>query len=417
MSRRCHPFAAVLAVLLSATAPAAAAFAEADTAALAYRVEILSAWEMAGRGNGTDAALSAADSIAAWFAAAGLSPVPGREGWFQDFPLAGSAADGRGRNVLGWLPGVGALAGRVMIVGAHYDHLGLELAADGETVVGFYPGAEDNASGVSVLVDLAARLAAGPDGARRGCLFAAFAGEEIGLLGSSWLARHPVWTPGTVDLMLNLDSVGRLRDDRLYVSGLGSSPALRPLVEAADAGLGLRLELSDGGWGASDHVSFDAAGIPFLFLFTGPHPQYHSTEDRPELVPTAGLARVAAFAEAVLGAALRRPDPFPHTPQPVSPAPDPATRGRERAWLGTIPDFVEGVEGVRLAGVMPGGPAEESGLRAGDVLVRLGDREIAGLPDLTAALQAHSPGRAVGVVVVRGGERLTYRIMLRRRPR
>ncbi|MBU1072453.1 M28 family peptidase, partial [bacterium] len=387
MLSRCHLFAVGLLGLLAAVASSAGTAAAPDAAGLAHRVRVLAAAEMSGRGNGTAEALAAADTIAAWFADAGLSTVPSREGWFQDFPLPGDEAAGFGRSVLGWLPGMGVLAARIMVIGAHYDHLGVRLADDGETVIGIYHGAEDNASGVSVLVELAGLLAAGPGDERRSCLFVAFAGEEIGLLGSSWLVEHPPWPAGAVDLMMNLDSVGRLRGDRLYVGGLGSSPVLRTLVTDANAGHGLRLEMSDSGWDASDHVPFDSAGIPVLFLFTGPHPQYHSTADRWELVSGEGLARVASYAGDLAAAARLHPGAIPYTAQAELPPRAPAISGRERAWLGTIPDFVEGVDGVRLAGVMPGGPAEESGLQAGDVLVQLGDRTITGLQDLTAALQ------------------------------
>lgn len=417
MSRRCHPFAVGLCVWLAATAALSGGIIAADGAELVRRVRVLSAEEMAGRATGTAGARAAADSIAGWFARAGLVPVPSLSGWFQDFPLStDEPTAGTGRNVLGWLPGEGELAERVLVLGAHYDHLGLKLADDGETVVGVYHGAEDNASGVSVLVELAGRLAAGSEGERRSCLFAAFAGEEIGLLGSFWLVKHPVWSPDAADLMLNLDSVGRLRDDRLYVGGLGSSPVLRGLVADANAGHGLRLELSDSGWDASDHVAFNAAGIPVLFLFTGPHPQYHTVADRWDLVAGEGLSRVAAYAADLAGAARVRSDGFPYVARSDLPPRDPSIRGRDRAWLGTIPDFVEGVAGVRLAGVMPGGPAQESGLLAGDVLVELEGRAIGGLPDLTVALQDHGAGESVEVIVEREGERLSFLITLRRRP-
>ena len=387
MLRRCHLIAVGLGSLLAAVLADAGTIAAPDSAGLMYRVKILAAEEMAGRGNGTAEALAAADSIAVWFANAGLRTIPAQEGWFQDFPLSGNdATAGFGRNVLGWLPGEGALAERVLIIGAHYDHLGLKLADDGETVAGIYHGAEDNASGVSVLVEVAGLLAAESDDERRSCLFAAFAGEEIGLLGSSWLVNHPVWMPGAADLMLNLDSVGRLRDDRLYVGGLGSSPVLRALVADANAGHGMRLELSDSGWDASDHVAFNASGVPVLFMFTGPHPQYHTIEDRWERISGAGLVRVASYACDVATSVMCRAGAIPYSAQAELPPRDPASRGRERAWLGTIPDFVEGIDGVRLAGVMPGGPAAESGLQAGDVIVQLGDHAIAGLPDLTVAL-------------------------------
>lgn len=419
MSRRCHLFAAGLLCLFSlSTVATAGGIADPDTTTLVERVRTLAADEMGGRATGSPGARAAADSIVAWFAGAGLTPAPGLDGWFQDFPVSLNETDkGLGRNVVGWLPGRGDLAERLLVIGAHYDHLGLKLSDDGREILGVYNGAEDNASGVAALTDIAAMLSARDDVSRRGCFFVAFSGEEIGLLGSSWLVEHPPWDATAVDLMLNLDSVGRLRNDRLYIGGLGSSPILRDLVVAANGAHGLTLELSNSGWDASDHVSFNAAGIPVLFFFTGPHPQYHTVSDCWDLVAYTGLARVVAFVADVLDGVLTRPDGFPYTAQSELSMRDMSQAGKERAWLGTIPDFVEGVEGVRLAGVMAGGPAEESGLREGDVLIKLGDHTIAGLPDLTVALQSYGAGRAVVVAVMRDGERLMFRVTLRSRSR
>ncbi len=413
MSRVCHLLAAL--VLSALVQPADAAETPADTTSLQARVRTLAAPDLGGRGTGSPGARAAADSVAAWFAAAGLEPLDG--GWYHDFPLSADPADSaRGRNVVGRLPGAGDLADRHLLIGAHYDHLGWKLSDDGADTLGYYPGAEDNASGVAALVDLAARLAAVDAPDRRTVLFAAFSGEEIGLLGSRALAQDPPWPADALDLMLNLDSVGRLRDDRLYVGGLGSSPILRELVETANRPHGLALELSDGGWDASDHVAFNTVGVPVLFFFTGPHPEYHSVDDTWERVSYAGLARVSAFVADVARAARSRSGDIPYTAQAPTPGPERGA-GKPRAWLGTIPDFVEGVDGVKLAGVMPGGPAEETGLRAGDVLVRLGEFEIDGLPDLTVALQSYGAGTAVEAEVLREGERRVFVVTLRSRPR
>ncbi|MBK7701738.1 MAG: M28 family peptidase [bacterium] len=389
-----------------------------DGQAMLERVRTLSAEELQGRGNGTAAALAAADTIERWFAAAGLEPPPGCAHRFSDFTLGGQGLDGLpARNVLGWSPGRGALADELVVLGAHYDHLGLSLGPDGATVTGIYHGAEDNASGVAVLVELARRLhadAAPTD--RCALLFVAFAGEEVGLQGAAAALRAAPLAGRRVRLMLNLDSVGRLRGDRLYVGGLGSSPRLRPLVEDVNRGHGLGLELSDGGWDASDHVAFNAAGIPVLFLFTGAHPQYHSVADRWELVEPRGLARVAAFAQDLAAVVAAAADDFPYAPQTALPSAG-GERGKTRAWLGTIPDFVENAGGVKLSGVMPGSPAEEAGLAAGDVLVAMEGSEVADLAGLTALLQTHGAGETVTVTVERDGGRRDFAVTLRARPR
>lgn len=406
----------VLLVLALSAASFAAVAPAPDGTAMLERVRVLSDDALAGRGNGTPEALAAADTVRRWFREAGLVAPPGRPDMFEDFPLTGEGLVGRtGRNVLGWIPGRGALAGKVVVLGAHYDHLGRKLGPDGETV-GIYHGAEDNASGVAVLVELARLLVADDAPDRCALLFAAFAGEEVGLQGSAALAHDPLVADADVRLMLNLDSVGRLRNGRLYVGGLGSSPRLRDLVTEVGAAHALNLELSDGGWDASDHVSFNVAGDPVLFLFTGAHPQYHTTEDRWELIEPDALVRVASFARDVAEKIATDPVDYPYSRQSELPRTE-TGRGAKRAWLGTIPDFVEQVEGVKLSGVMPDSPAEEAGLKAGDVLVDLAGTPVKSLRDLATALQDHGAGETVAVIVERDGEPRTFVVTLRERPR
>ncbi len=386
-----------------------------DADLMLQRIGVLASPAMEGRGNGTDAALAAADSVAAWFDAAGLEvPAAGR---FQDFDLQGEGFEGLvGRNVAGILPGAGDLADRIVVIGAHYDHLGLRRDDAGE-VTGHYAGAEDNASGVAALCE-AARLLGSLEGDRRTVVVLAFAGEEIGLLGSRHVVEHPIFALDAVDLMLNLDSVGRLREDRLYVGGVGSAEGLRDLVTAVNADFGLDLEMSEGGWDASDHVAFNTAGIPVLFLFTGAHPQYHSVDDTPDLIEAEGLARVTSFATALASAVASRAEPMVY--RAVADLPDrPAAAGErpKRPWLGSIPDFVDAVEGVKLAGVMPGSPAEEAGLVKGDVIVGFDDDVLTSLQDLTVALQTRREGDMVKVIYIRDGERREAPVVLRPRPR
>lgn len=389
--------------------------AEVDSLALLCRVRTLAEPRFAGRGNGTPELLAAADTIAAWFRAAGLLPA-WPEGYFQDFPLAGEEGrGGRGRNVAGLLPGRGEQASRRLVIGAHYDHLG--LAAGGN---GFHPGADDNASGVATLVELARLLAEQPGPDLRGVLLVAFAGEEIGLLGSAHFVREPPAPLASIDAMINLDTVGRLRAGRLYVGGAGTAAVFPGLLTEINLRHGLDLEVGLGGWDASDHVSFNAAGVPVLFLFTGAHEQYHTPTDDWTLVSPSGLARVAAFA-ADLAAELRaRAGPWPH----LAPAGEVSARAEtaspraagERAWFGAVPDFVEGAGGLLLAGVMPGSPAAAAGLRRGDVIVGFAGRQIADLASFTAALRAHGPGDAVEVEVRRDGDALRHTVTLARRP-
>jgi hypothetical protein len=248
-------------------------------------------------------------------------------------------------------------------------------------------------------------------------LFAAFAGEEDGLQGSAWLARHLPLPVDSLVAMLNLDTVGRLRGGRLYVGGAGTAAAFPALLAELGGTHGLTLELGRGGWDASDHVSFQALGVPVLFLMTGPHADYHTPRDDWPRLAAGGLARVAGFAGDLLGALRALPGGLPYVavaePPPSRAAPAPAGGGRERrAWFGVVPEFVDGVEGVKLAGVMPGSPAAAAGLVRDDVLQVFAGWRVRDLAAYTEALRAHDPGDTVVVEVRRGGETLRLRVVL-----
>jgi aminopeptidase YwaD len=378
-------------------------------------VRSLTAPELAGRGAGTLAAGAVADSVAAWLEDAGLEPAFGGS-WFQAVPLAGEGLDDRtDRNVAGIRRGRGALGERWLVVGAHHDHLGrVDPAATGTPAPGeYYPGGNDNASGVAVLRELArlSAVAEGPD--VRSCLFVAFAAEEAGLQGSNRFVAAPPVDLALCDAMINLDCVGRLEEDRLYVGGVGTAAPLANLLTAAND-QGLRLELERSGWAASDHVPFNAREIPVLFLFSGPYPQYNRPSDDWTAVVPADLARVTAFGAAVISRLQRLPEELAYVAVGSLPAaaPDAGARPR-RAWLGTIPDFgATDAPGVTLAGVIDGSPAARAGLAKGDVLVMMRGREVADLSGLTEILRECEPGDQVSLAILRDGRRLEYILVL-----
>ncbi|MCP4145614.1 MAG: M28 family peptidase [bacterium] len=377
-------------------------------------LKVLASDQLQGRGNGTKSALVAADSIAYWMDNQNIELVPGMENRFQDFPLHGEGfLNLQGRNVLGWIPGSGDLADEIVLIGAHYDHLGLAYN-DNNEVSGIYNGAEDNASGVVSVLQIIGNLT-NLKSPHRSLLVVLFAGEEIGLLGSSYLASNPV-VDGKIVAMINIDSIGRLRNHRLYVGGLGSCARFRTMLTGLDSAGSFDLQLSDGGWDASDHVSFNAIEIPVLFFFTGPHPQYHSTEDTADLIEYQGLANVSKLVEQMTTLLLTDNENFDYQRNSDLKSVAHTGKGKKRAWLGTIPDFVEGVGGVKLSGVMPGSPADESGLARGDVLTKFDGEIIANLRDLTRVLQQHSEGEMVEVVVIREEQEKSFNITLRKRP-
>lgn len=263
--------------------------------------------ERIGRQLGSPGRDSAAVYIARRFDEAGLEPAiqgecsagpPCQPGFGQDFPVTSPIALGTGVNVLALAPGSDpARAGRAVIVGAHYDHVGriATLALDPERP-GIRPGADDNASGTAAMLELARRLALRP--APHPVLFIAFDAEELGLIGSEHFIDHPALPLDSVVAMLNLDMVGRLRGDRLLVRGTASDDRWKGVLERANAS-GLKLQLRAAG-GNSDHMPFLRAGVPALHFFTGLHPDYHTRGDIVEGLNVPGMLRVVNLVEAVI---------------------------------------------------------------------------------------------------------------------
>lgn len=297
------------------------------------------------------------------------------------------------------------LAREAVLAGAHYDHLGHgafgSLAPDRRGEV--HNGADDNASGVAGLLALARVFAAEPG--RRTLVLVAFTGEEAGLVGSAEYVRSPAWPLADTVAMLNLDMIGRLREDAVTIFGVATSPSFRSLVQQASDGSGLAPAFEDDGFGPSDQTSFYARNVPVLLFFTGVHPEYHTPDDDAPLVDAAGAARVLGLVERTARALADAP----RRPSVVLAAAPPGT-GAGRGYgpyLGTVPEFGGlPVRGVRLAAVRAGSPAETAGLRAGDVIVELDGVAVANLEELSAVLFAARPGQRVEVAVVRDGARL-----------
>jgi Tol biopolymer transport system component len=300
----------------------------------------------------------------------------------------------------------GALPGAVL-VGAHYDHLGMggrfSLAPDRYEV---HPGADDNASGVAAILETARALAARAGELRRDVVFAAFAGEETGLLGSTHFARSGA-AQGLAG-MLNLDMVGRMRGNRLSILGSDSAPEWAGIAGAACEEARVECTMGGDGYGPSDQTPFYGAGVPVLHFFTGAHSEYHKPGDLPGLINAAGAAQVALVVERVAAQVAGREQRLTYRKvQAPPPQGDVRSFG---ASLGTIPDYAgpaNGQRGMLLADVRPGGAADLAGMRRGDILVRLGKHEIAGVEDLMFVLNSVKPGETVKAVVLRGGQEVT----------
>lgn len=409
---------------LAVTLPGAATAQSAATAADRIRADVryLADDAREGRGVGTVGLDSAAAYLARRFRAAGLAPG-GTDGYYQTFRLdpsapavahAGITVDGPIRNVVGVLPGRGGLAREAVVIGAHYDHLGLggmgSLDPDSTGVV--HNGADDNASGTAALMETGRILAARRAGERRTIVFVAFTAEELGLIGSEHYARQAAEAGGATYAMLNFDMVGRLGADSLVAIGAGSAAEWRVLVDSVNARHGLPVSFLSDPWGRSDHSSFYARQIPVLHFFTNTHTDYHRTTDDWDKIDAVGAARVAALAADLAWTLATRRDrlTFVDVPRPA-----PVAGGGYGAYLGTIPDMSESPGGVRLTGVRAGSPADSAGIRGGDVLVELGRFAVKNLYDMTEALRSYSPGEVVTVVVLRDGERLELTATLGRR--
>jgi Zn-dependent M28 family amino/carboxypeptidase len=309
-----------------------------------------------------------------------------------------------------------SLSDEHIVIGAHYDHLGLgHYGARDSSVAGtIHPGADDNASGTAVLIEVARRLAQLPVAPARTVIFAAFSAEELGLFGSRHFVNNTK-SITTTKAMINLDMVGRLRDNRVTVFGARSGQNLSQIVAAAAERGGFDLIESDD-VGRSDHLSFYNKRVPVLHFFTGIHEDYHRPTDTPEKLNIDGMARIGDLVMAtVVALADARPAiNFVSLPLRRPPAPLVAGSGSS-TYLGSIPAYGGTTAGVELAGVSDGSPAALAGLRSGDVIVRLADKKIQNIEDLTVALQAQKPGDEVAILVLRAGHPIELKATLRAR--
>jgi Iap family predicted aminopeptidase len=296
----------------------------------------------------------------------------------------------------------------VVVVGAHYDHLGFggrDSLAPGEHVV--HPGADDNASGTATLLEIG-RILAARTALRRDVVLVAFSGEEMGVLGSTWFVKHPPpgLAPADIVAMLNMDMVGRLRDNALQVFGTETATQWPDmLARACDAAHVDCVHAAGGGFGASDHAPFYGAGVPVLHFFSGVHADYHKPSDTADKLNAAGMAQTARIVASIateLADHEGRLD-YQHV---ASPPPEGDVRSFGSS-LGTVPDYAgppKGQRGMLLAGVRPGGAADKAGLKRGDILVRLGEHPISGVEDLMYVLTESKPGTTMKATFVRDGK-------------
>ncbi len=323
------------------------------------------------------------------------------------------------KNVVALLPGSDSSDAReYVVVGAHYDHVGRggpgSLAPKSTEI---HNGADDNASGTAAMLELAEHYAERGERPKRSMVFAAFTAEESGLIGSNHFVDHPPVPLGKVAAMLNLDMVGRVNDETLFVGGQGTAASFERFMKEADAASPLQLKsIGKGGFGPSDHMSFAMKKVPVLFFFSGVHRDYHRPSDDVDKINFDGIGHVVKLGVDLVDRLLAMPK------EPYVDASDAqgmqrtSSGGGSRATLGVVPEYAsEDVKGVKISGTVPGSPAAAAGLKDGDVITAFGADKIEDIYDLTEALQKGKPGDKVKLGLLRDGKAIEVEATLSER--
>ncbi|MCX6135706.1 MAG: M28 family peptidase [Ignavibacteriales bacterium] len=321
------------------------------------------------------------------------------------------------RNVVGYLEGSDPeLKNQMIIIGAHYDHLGMGGEGSGSLkidTVAIHHGADDNASGTAGVLELAQAFSAMKTSLKRSMLFISFAGEELGLLGSAYYANHPLLPLDRAVAMINMDMIGRLNNRVLIVYGVGTSAGFEDLVKKHNQDSAFVLKLNKDGYGPSDHASFYGKQIPVFHFFTDIHSDYHRPSDTFDKLNYQGEEKVVRYIERI----AEELDQSVDRPRYIAvEAPRQATAGRStRVYMGTIPDFGEQVQGMKISGVREGSPAAKAGMTGGDIIIKFGKVDVKSLYDFTYALGEYKPGDEVDVVIKRGAETKSVKVKLEKR--
>lgn len=359
-----------------------------------------------GREAGTAGERLAADYIVKRFQEMGLQPAGSNGSWFQSFdftfkpnPRSQEAGESRtGKNIAGFIDNGAA---HTVVIGAHYDHLGMGAFSSRSTAgSAIHNGADDNASGVAAMLRLAAYFAEGAAKSNN-YLFLAFSAEELGLYGSKHFAENPTVELGKVNYMLNLDMVGRLNQEKsLAINGVGTSSAWKAALETIEVG-GIQAVMSESGVGPSDHTSFYLQDIPVLHFFTGQHEEYHKPEDDAHLINFNGILDITNYIIALVDnldtngkIAFVKTQDEQETPR----------RASYKVTLGVMPDYVYSGKGMRIDGVMAGRAADNAGMLKGDVILKIGDTDVADIYGYMDGLSKFNQGDKVVVVFKRGEE-------------
>ena len=379
--------AIILAVMVSSS------FSQASVWTIQKDVAFLSSDLTQGRMTGTDGERLSSRYIAERYAQIGLTPK-GEQGYYQTFTFKAPSnphdTKGEGEektctNVVGFLDNN---AKNTIIIGAHYDHLGLGGSGSGSLsteVDEIHNGADDNASGVAALLYIAEQLSKGKD-KKNNYLFIAFSGEELGLFGSKHYADNPTVDLATANYMINMDMVGRL-DSVLVINGVGTSPSWNTSLDKLKA-KGFTITTTESGVGPSDHTSFYRKDIPSIHFFTGQHKDYHKPTDDADLVNHDGIQQVSDYILDLIHK-LNGQDKLAFTKTKDT---DSRKAASFKVTLGVMPDYTFQGDGMRIDGVMDDRPASKAGMQDGDIIIQIGETVIGNIYDYMGALANYSKG-------------------------
>lgn len=375
-------------------------------------ITFLASDSLEGREIGTEGEVIAANYIADRFKAIGLSTKGDNETYFQEFSrktkahphdTAYSGKEVTGRNVLGFIDNKKA---NTIVIGAHYDHLGWGdegslHAAHGDHERAIHNGADDNASGIAAMLQIAKELK--EQKLSNNILFIAFTGEEKGLWGSNYFVKNATLDVGNINFMVNMDMVGRLDSNRrLAIYGVGTSPSFIPTLESVNEPKFI-FKYDSSGVGPSDHTSFYLADIPVLHFFTGQHSDYHKPTDDTEFINFEGLEDVASFiTQVVTKLDTKERLAFQKTKEKDNKA------RSFKVTLGVIPDYLFDGKGLRIDGTKEDRPASKAGIEKGDIVIKMGDKSIKSMGDYMDALGVFEPRSTIDVVVKRNDKEISY---------
>ena len=320
-------------------------------------------------------------------------------------------------NIIGILEGNDPTAkDEAIVIGAHYDHLG--YGEYGSLYTGtdkqIHHGADDNASGDAGVMELAQKFASIKNTLKHDIVFMLFSGEEAGLLGSSYFTNSEKFKDMNIIAMLNMDMIGRLKDDKLVIYGTGSSPIWETMINNINKNYNFDITYDPAGFGRSDHASFYAHNVPSIHVFTGSHEDYHKPSDTYEKLDYDGEAKVLNLMydiAAEIDNETTKPE-FTKAPEDNK---ETQPMGNVRVHVGTIPDYAYDGKGMKLSGVQEGGPADQGGMQAGDIIIKFGEKDVENIYDFMYAMGMYKPDEEVDFIVLRDGKEVTLKVKLGRR--